>query len=176
MDINPALAVSRREQEKRGNEFKINLDFQHKVHTAYQWLSAHHLEFRTINANRAIEDIGKQVLNSLNLQYGLTTAMNDVVKMAQRYTSQGTKPWDVQTNAMDLQYQIGSLCKLLLQKDGFVHNHGLTAGEIDSLIALDISDIISLALVIADKLDINPDKAFIDHLQSDIEKIRKRTS
>ncbi len=176
MDINPHLAVQRRKQEKQGNYLKTNYKYQQRVHDAYQWLSDHHLEFITVNANRPIKTVEKQILTSLNLDYGFSNALIDVVNIGKQYPSQGTKPWDIKTNTMDLQYQIGSLSKLVLQKENYVHNHGLSKQEINSLIALDISDIISLSLIIAKEMNIDPDKVFLKQIRTDLEKIKERTN
>lgn len=67
LDIDPALAVSRRKREKQGNSLETDLEFQHKVRNAYQWLSNHHLEFRVVNANRPVEDVERQVISSLDI-------------------------------------------------------------------------------------------------------------
>lgn len=175
LDAEPEVAAIRRLREPAGNPLKTEVAFQRKVQEQYRWLSRHHEEFYVVDANRDVERVHQDLMRSLGYVYGFNQAKEEVAGMARRYAQQGTRPWGVTQIGMDLQYQIGSLSKLLLQRDGYVHDHGLTEAEIQSLIALDIADIISLALSLADALDIDPNEAFVAQLQSDIEKIRERT-
>ncbi len=175
LDIDPNIAVARRTLEKEGNDSKTDLEFQKKVKSYYDYLSNHHLEFKLVNGNRSIDDVHKQILNVLGFSYGFESAMIDADCISKKYLSTGTKEWNLKIRVMDLQYQIGSLTKLIMQKEGFVHNHGLSQTEIESLISLDLSDIISLTLLIAKDLGIDPNDSYAEHLKSDIEKIKERS-
>ena len=170
----PKISVRRSEQAQKANHLKRDLSFQARVKTAYDWLAEHHTEFNVINANRSPEEIGTAFRATFNAQHVFTTAVDDVLVIFDQYLLQGTKPWTADTACRDLSYQVGTLSKILLQLDGFVHDHGLTREEMLGAAKLDIGDILTLTLFIAHQLGINPDRAFREQLRDDIKKIRSR--
>ncbi len=139
-------------------------------------MAAHHLEVSVINANRPVEHVQRQIQIALRYQYDLAAAMKDAVCMVEHYLAQGTKSWDLREISMDLSYQVGTLVKLIMQESGHVYCDGIPSEDIRALMALDIADILSLALIMAYRLGIDPDEAFIEHLKFTLTKINERCS
>jgi NTP pyrophosphatase (non-canonical NTP hydrolase) len=105
----------------------------------------------------------------------LQNMMTELLDTWNSYEKQGTLPWTREVAANDLQYQIGSLAKLILQLQNYRYRSGLNEEEIKSKMADELADIIAEALFIADGYDIDIEKAWDDMLESDRRKIRERT-
>lgn len=99
-----------------------------------------------------------------------------VVAIFQAYGAQGTKDWDYDIAAHDLQYQIGKLTKGILQLKGYRYHEQLNEEQIKHNIADECADTLAEILFIAYKLDINIEAAFEAMLESDKKKISERTS
>ncbi len=91
------------------------------------------------------------------------------------YEKQGTHPLTREVAAQDLQYQIGSLSKLILQLQNYRYRGELNEEQIKSKMADELADILAEVLFIADGYDIDMEKAWDDMLESDRRKIRERS-
>jgi NTP pyrophosphatase (non-canonical NTP hydrolase) len=98
----------------------------------------------------------------------------EVVKIFKKYAQTGTVVWDYKIALLDLQYQIGSLTKRVMQMDGQRYKEGLTDREIKDKVADELADIFTEVLFIAKELNVDLDKAFHKMLESDEAKISKR--
>lgn len=98
----------------------------------------------------------------------------EVVKTFNNYTKTGTVKWTYKIALLDLQYQIGSLTKRVMQLDNQRHKEGLSEKEIEEKIADELADIFTETLFIAKELNVDLDKAFSKMLDSDKSKISKR--
>ncbi len=98
-----------------------------------------------------------------------------VIEIFNAYGAQGTKDWDYDIAAHDLQYQIGKLTKGILQLKEYRYAEGLTREQIKNNIADECADILTEVLFVAHKLDIDIEKAFEAMLESDKRKISERT-
>lgn len=99
-----------------------------------------------------------------------------VVDIFQAYGAQGTKDWDYDIAAHDLQYQIGKLTKGILQLKGYRYDEQLTGDQIKQNIADECADTLAEILFITHKLDIDIEAAFEAMLESDKKKISERSS
>lgn len=101
---------------------------------------------------------------------------SEIVEMFNEYTKQGTPQWTYQTAAQDLPYQVGSLTKLLMQREGNRYREGLSDEEIRTKVADELSDILADVLFIAHELGIDLNEAWRNMLASDEQKISKRST
>ncbi len=171
----PNVSVFRSMHAEKPNHLKQDVAFQTKVARTYDWLSDHHAEFRRIPAHLPKAHVGRIFREQFAPKDTFAHATTDILAIFEQYLTQGTKPWNASVASRDLSYQTGTLSKILLQLDGYVHDHGLTREELLSQAELDIGDILSLTLFIAHKLGIDPDHAFQRQLGSDLQKIHERT-
>jgi NTP pyrophosphatase (non-canonical NTP hydrolase) len=98
----------------------------------------------------------------------------EVVKIFNSYTKTGTVKWDYKIALLDLQYQIGSLTKRVMQLDNQRHKEGLTEKELKEKVADELADIFAETLFIVKELNVDIDKAFQKMIQSDKVKISSR--
>jgi hypothetical protein len=98
-----------------------------------------------------------------------------IAKIFKEYDKQGTKTWTYDVAATDLQYQIGSLSKRILQMKKLRFNEGLSDSEIKDKIADELADVLAETLFIARELDIDIVDAWDKMLQSDKKKIGERS-
>ena len=99
---------------------------------------------------------------------------DQVVRQISQYSQTGTKPWDYQTAVKDLPVQVGSLTKLIMQKNGERFAHGMSEQDIRLKIADELADIMSLVLYIAHELNIDIKEAWGNMLKSDFTKFSRR--
>jgi hypothetical protein len=92
------------------------------------------------------------------------------------YSKQGTQDWDYNIALVDLQYQIGSLSKRVLQMKNQRFNDGLSQDEIKEKIADELADIFTVTLFISSQLSVNLDEAFSKMVLSDQKKIKERSA
>jgi len=97
-----------------------------------------------------------------------------VVKIFTKYTKTGTVKWTYKIALLDLQYQLGSLTKRIMQLDNQRHKEWQTEKEIKEKVADELADIFTETLFIAHELKIDLDKAFTKMLESDNKKISER--
>jgi len=97
------------------------------------------------------------------------------MKVWQNYSKQGTIEWTWEIAAQDLQYQMGSLTKRILQLQNKRYDDKLTKDEIKEHIADELADIVAECLFIANGLDIDMGKAYNNMLESDKKKISERS-
>lgn len=100
---------------------------------------------------------------------------NDVVKIFNKYTKTGTVKWTYEIALLDLQYQLGSLTKRVMQLQNKRHKENLSEKEIKDKIADELADIFAETLFIAKELKVDLDKAFNKMLESDDKKIKDRS-
>ncbi len=98
-----------------------------------------------------------------------------VAETFKKYESQGTEPWTFETAAQDLQYQIGSIAKCVLQLKNKRFVEGLSEEEIKRVLSDELADVIADVLFIADDLGIDIEQAWEGMLRSDDKKIKERT-
>jgi NTP pyrophosphatase (non-canonical NTP hydrolase) len=98
-----------------------------------------------------------------------------VASIFKRYEATGTKPWTYEIAAKDLAYQVGSLTKLIMQKDGERFAKGKTEKELLKDISDELSDILAEVLFIAHELNIDMHEAWEAMAQSDENKISSRS-
>lgn len=98
----------------------------------------------------------------------------EVVKIFTKYTKTGTVNWTYKIALLDLQYQLGSLTKRVMQLDNQRHKEGQSEKEIKDKIADELADIFTETLFIAHELKVDLDKAFTKMLESDNKKISDR--
>jgi hypothetical protein len=91
------------------------------------------------------------------------------------YHKQGTHPWTREVAAQDLQYQIGSLSKLILQLQNYRYREGLSEDAIKVKMADELADIMAEVMFIAGGYGIDLEKAFYDMLETDRRKISERS-
>lgn len=91
------------------------------------------------------------------------------------YEKQGTKPWTYDIAAQDLQYQVGSLAKRILQLKGYRYSDLLSHKEITESLSDELADIFAEVLFIAHELDIDLGAAWERMLASDKKKIAERS-
>lgn len=97
-----------------------------------------------------------------------------IARVYKSYETTGTKPWDYEIAAKDLVYQVGSLTKLVMQRNQERFADGKSQAEIDKGIADELADILAETLFIARALGIDLEKAWEDMVQSDEDKISAR--
>lgn len=102
-------------------------------------------------------------------------AYDELNEVWQHYVKQGTHPWTYETAAQDLQYQIGSVAKIMLQLKGFRYNEGLSKEELMTSLADELADVMAETIFIAGEMGIDLDKAWKDMLRSDVKKITQRS-
>jgi hypothetical protein len=98
----------------------------------------------------------------------------EIVKIYKKYTQTGTVNWTYKVALLDLQYQLGSLTKRVMQLDGQRHKEGLVEKEIKEKVADELADIFTVTMFIAHELKVDMDKAFTKMLESDNNKIKSR--
>lgn len=98
-----------------------------------------------------------------------------VANLFKKYQSQGTKMWTYETASHDLQYQIGKLSKCILQLKNYRYRENLTDEEIKEKLADELVDIMAEVLFIADELNIDLYKSWQKMIESDENKISKRS-
>ena len=174
MKADIATAIKRNISRENMNPLKTSQMVQKMISNIYDNLALHDPSVITIDANRPIALVTQRITSALDLNYGLVAPMNDAVRVSKQYVSQGTKPWKSNDCLMDLFFQIGSLTKLVMQQNNKVHHHGLSHDEITEGIALDIGDILSLALQLANTFGFNPDDLFTQQMKDDVAKINSR--
>ncbi len=99
---------------------------------------------------------------------------SEVVKIFNKYTKTGTVKWTYEIALLDMQYQLGSLTKRIMQMNGKRHKENLSEKEIKDKIADELADVFAETLFIAKELKIDLDKAFNKMLESDNQKINQR--
>ena len=99
-----------------------------------------------------------------------------IVQVFHEYDKQGTKTWTYDVAANDLQYQVGSLIKRILQLKGFRYKEGLSDDDIREKLADELADILAEVLFIAHDMDIDIETACDKMLESDERKIQERSS
>ncbi len=97
----------------------------------------------------------------------IITMTAQVVQQMQRYPVIGTKPWNYETAAKDLAYQVGSLTKCIMQLQGERYAHGLSPEEIKQNIGNELADILSEVLFIAHELNIDIQESWDGMLEGD---------
>lgn len=105
----------------------------------------------------------------------LSTIQQKVVETFDAYDQQGTARWTAETASHDLQYQIGSLAKAILQLNGKRYPEGLSEAELREAIADELADTIANVLYIAAELDIDIEAALNGMFASDQKKIEERS-
>lgn len=105
----------------------------------------------------------------------LKNMLTELLTTWNNYEKQGTLPWTREVAARDLQYQIGSLSKLILQLENYRYRGGLDESRIKSKMADELADILAEVLFIANGYEIDMEKAWDDMLASDRRKIAERT-
>lgn len=101
---------------------------------------------------------------------------DELLEVWNTYHTQGTIPWTHETAIQDLQYQIGSLSKIFLQLKKYRYNEELSEEELMSKLADELADILSETIFIADGFGIDLSQAWDKMLDSDRNKIAKRSS
>ncbi len=105
----------------------------------------------------------------------LNDMRDELLEVWNNYHKQGTIPWTHEIAAQDLQYQLGSLTKLILQLKNYRYNEGLSESEIKEKIADELADIIAEAIFIGDGYGIDLMEAWNKMLRSDERKIEERS-
>jgi hypothetical protein len=172
IDIDPEITTNIRKDSQ--NKLKGDVVFQKKIKYYFDWMSDHYHGMNRVNGNQSVENVFKEILMVLNLNYNFEQAIKERNQVDKKYLTQGTKAWSIKEIILDMSYQVGNLSKSMLQKDSYVRMHGMSAGELDSVIETDVVDMLSLVLSLAERLDMDVDKAFKEHIQEDIEKIERR--
>jgi NTP pyrophosphatase (non-canonical NTP hydrolase) len=88
----------------------------------------------------------------------------------------GTTPWNYQIAAKDLSYQVGSLCKLIMQLNNERYRYDKSDEKLKAEIGDELADILSLVLLIAHELKIDLNQAWTGMLQADQQKFVSRST
>ncbi|HTE22356.1 MAG TPA: hypothetical protein VK674_04935 [Candidatus Limnocylindria bacterium] len=91
------------------------------------------------------------------------------------YDAQGTTHWTWQTAAQDLQYQMGSLTKIILQMTNYRWADGKDKDTLMAEFSDELSDILAEVLYIASELNIDMNEAMAAMVKSDQKKVSERT-
>jgi NTP pyrophosphatase (non-canonical NTP hydrolase) len=99
----------------------------------------------------------------------------EVVRSFNSYAAQGTKKWNWESAAKDLPYQVGSVTKIMQQLTNERWAHGKNEDQLKNELSDELADVIACALFIAAGLEIDINLAWQNMLESDKEKITKRS-
>lgn len=108
-------------------------------------------------------------MNEINLM------KSQIVEVFKKYDGQGTSSWTYDIAAQDLQYQVGSLIKCILQLRGFRYREGLSEEKIKEKISDELADILAEVLFISHELNIDVETAWNKMVESDEKKIEERS-
>lgn len=100
--------------------------------------------------------------------------VHDVVATFERYQLTGTNTWNFSTAVLDLQYQLGSLTKCIMQLKGDRFADGKSHQALRESIGDELADILAGVLFVAHELGIDLDDAWEKMLASDDRKISAR--
>lgn len=108
------------------------------------------------------------------MEQQLQRMTDEIVAVYKKYEATGTKPWTYEIAARDLVYQVGSLMKLVMQRNGerFVGSEDKTM--IDHRIGDELADIMAETLFIARELNIDIESSWRSMVASDESKIDQR--
>lgn len=102
-------------------------------------------------------------------------AYHELDEVWRHYIKQGTHPWTYEVAAQDLQYQVGSIAKIMLQLKGFRFAEGLSKDELTTALADELADVMAEIIFIAGEMNIDLDTAWKNMLLSDVKKITERS-
>ena len=105
----------------------------------------------------------------------LNDMLTELLETWNTYSDQWTIPRTHETAAQDLQYQIGSLSKLILQLKNYRYREWLSEPQIMEKIGDELADIIAESLFIAHGFGIDMNHAWDQMLASDRKKIKERS-
>lgn len=105
----------------------------------------------------------------------LNDMLSELLEVWNSYHKQGTHPWTREVAAQDLQYQIWSFAKLVLQLQNFRYREWLSEDEIKKKMADELADILAEVIFVADGYQIDLPQAWQDMLVSDRKKISERS-
>jgi NTP pyrophosphatase (non-canonical NTP hydrolase) len=108
--------------------------------------------------------------------FTLSEATSAVKASFAKYDAQGTNHWTWETAAADLQYQVGSLTKVLLQRSGYRYAEGKDAAALDWQLRNELADILAEVLYVSGELGIDMNQALEEMVADDTKKVAERVT